>query len=175
MEPQSEREAWERAQDGIYNHGFGNISEEEVSLLVKYPAAVSFEHYQRLKTDFREEAPELPIIKPDVTDGEIFFYLTRGYLPEIPQLRQYVDRLYHLEHFVEETIRGLLLRLYNDDKRLYALHIGEPRPLEDLLLAYNNVMGIPGLVTALAEANNINLSSYKDADIGFLTEIEARI
>ena len=174
--PQSAREAWNLAMQKIPNKGYGNITETEVTEIIQYPPVVTFEQYQHLKSlgkEIMREEPDLKKIKPDVTRSEVFFYLTRGFLPNYPNIRDQIDRIYELRHFVAPFIRGLLMQIYGSERN-YAMN-PDYSPLEELLLAYNQVMGIPGLVTALASANDMNITGYDDADIGFITEIEQRI
>lgn len=176
ISPQSMREAWDLALRGIPNEGYGDITAEEVAQLIRYPPIISFEHYQQLKAlgnDIIKEEPELVVIKPNITPNEVFFYLTRGSLPDMPDIRFYVDRLYRFRHSVDPLIQGLLLMIYGTEHN-YSLNLNRS-PLEELLLAYNQVMGIDGLVRALASANDIGINGYNDADVGFVTEIEKRI
>lgn len=124
--------------------------------------------YERLlaldSSELREVDPDLVMVLPYLSDDEILYYLGHGTLPGYPNLREALNRYDVLKRQVEPFIADLILQVYDGDLNQYLFH---PRSdfREKILLAYNEVMGFPDLVRALADANNLTLSDYSDEGV----------
>lgn len=70
-----------------------------------------------------------------------------------------------------DLIQKMLNHLYGSLEAY--VRAGEPHPLEAAVWAYNEVMGIDGLVRAVAERYGFVLDPEEDADLGFISAILA--
>jgi hypothetical protein len=151
----------------------GRFTSNELEDIVEDPPIVDYKNYIKLrKLDPLEIEPVLGEIIPNINREDAFFYLTRGYLPNNPYIRDKINRYYQYDK-LDDINKELIDKMYGDKMKF--INRTTKHKYEDLVINYDKFMGIENKVRELAENTNINIDNYEDADEGLINEINYRL
>lgn len=155
LKEKTEEDAYYEAIKGQLSiEDIGILSFEELSDIARWPPNISFYEYMRIREltlkEMLERVP-LNLFIPLITRGEAFFYLTRGWLDEQYDLPKKLQRLAIYEN---SQIKELLDLLYGSKINFVT---ALPNPLEDELLAFDDIFGDRERLRLFAENRRISL------------------
>jgi hypothetical protein len=167
--------AWELSRLGkVIPYSVGDLSKEELKELKDNPVKTSYLEYmhlrgQNIKT-LQQRAYGLEEFVDNIDKQSLFYFLTRGYLPKYPKIREYVDRYREFKRY-HPVIKELFEIVYGSAKNYYINQ--ERSPIEGPLRLYNFNMGQPGAEYILATELNVNfINSDKNNHVSILNHLK---
>jgi hypothetical protein len=152
--------------------GFGRLSVEELEDIVEDPPIVDYKTYMRYRGynlgKLLSLQPALSIILPKITQDEVFFYFTRGYIPNQTNIREKINDYYKYEG-LEEINKTLIDQMYGG--RQGFINRTSKNKLEDLVFTYDKIMGYKDKVYNLGKLNGLRMDLYDDSDEAFYNEL----
>jgi hypothetical protein len=182
--PDTEEEAWKRAKQGYLFPPFfsiASLSELDLAEIAEYEPHTTLEEYKSLQDLTRAEllrrVPGLEILYPTVSKSDIFFYLTRGWLPQDVNAQEKLQR-YNLFANLTPSVQQLFLILYPTAKDFAMAFEPQEKPLgaklEFNLLLYDQWLGLPTTPYIVCKNLGVDLSlQEEDVYIYFLAMMEA--
>jgi hypothetical protein len=182
--PDTEEEAWNRAKQGYLFPPFfsiASLSELDLVEIAQYEPFTTLEEYKRLqglsRVELLRRVPGLEILYPTISKSDVFFYLTRGWLPQDTNAKEKVNR-YNLFMHLTPSIQQLFYILYPTAKDFAMAFEPTDKPLgskiEFNLLLYDQWLGLPSTPYIITKNLGIYLSPQdEDIYISFLSVIEA--
>lgn len=172
--PNTEKEAFQKALKG-YKYPFyfeiGTLRNIDLIEIQQDPPNVDLEKYKSLrlldKAQLLKKTPGIERFYPAITKKELFFYLTRGRLPEDTRISQKLERLNKFEKLIVLN-QNLLLLIYKTPEA-FAEASGDTikKNIENIIFLYDELMGIrstPGLISIMAGIDlkmpNPNVENY---------------
>jgi hypothetical protein len=132
---------------------------DELEAIASHPPSVSLKRYKyyrgRSLDQLKSEFPALVDIIGDnnITYEDLFYYATRGWVPEYDSINMKIDRWNQYED-LSEVSKDLMDRIYRD--RTGYIH-SNPHPLESTVLAFDMNMEDSSAIKAIASRININI------------------
>jgi hypothetical protein len=172
----SEKEAYQEARINgyIFPNGVGILDKNELELIASHPPSVNFNTYIHYRNTSLDELKKLfpapaDIIGDRVTYEDMFYYATRGWIPEYDSLESKIDRwnIYNDLSNVGKTILDLIYR----DRKGFVSSL--PHPLEKTIIAYDTNMDDENTLRGIANQINITLPDNEypqDSFYDILTE-----
>jgi hypothetical protein len=160
----SEEEAWNLANSGYRFPGIpkvGKLTKQELLELAMYPSIVSFSKYQELQLLSRHQllrkAKGIEVFYPNISKSDLFFYLTRGWLPQDVSISAKLKRYYTFENLLETTKMLFMLMYTNVVEFCSAKASGKYPNIEKVLLLYDEMLGIDTTIDLISKLFGINI------------------
>jgi len=125
------------------------------------PPNVDLETYKALqlldKAQLSKKAAGIERFYPAITKKDLFFYLTRGRLPEDGQMGEKLERLNKFEKLI--TLNQNLILLIYKTPEAFATASGAERKknLESIIFLYDELMGIPSTPALISKMVGMGL------------------
>jgi len=146
-----------RINNYTFNHNIGVLTKEELDEIASYPPTVDFKRYlyysKLTKEQLEKEFPALSEIIDDITYEDLFWYATRGYIPNYDSLNYKIER-YNKYRDMSILGRSLLDKLY-DGKYLESMG----HELEKYIIAYDQNIDDESALRSVAQRLGIDLMS----------------
>jgi len=168
----SEKEAYHKARINRYyfpNIGedgyIGTLSRDELETIASHPPNINLSRYKRYKRMTLEELENkfpalVHIIGPNnITEEDLFYYATRGWIPQYDNLNYKIDR-YNKYNDLSEVGKSLMDLLYQD---LNGYLEGLGHPLEPYIISFDNNMDNEAAIRSIAERIGIYIPPNKTA------------
>lgn len=151
----TEKEAYYLAKDnGYYFHdNIGIFPSTELQAIASHPPSINYNAYIRYRNmsfeRLKELFPELPyIIGPSLTEEDLFYYATRGWMPQYDSLNYKIDR-YNRYKNLSKVGQSLLDIIYGDQKGY--VNKTKMHPLEKSIISYDQHMDNDSAVRSIGE------------------------
>jgi hypothetical protein len=176
----SEKEAYYEARINgyIFSQDIGSLSKYELEQIASHPPSTdlkNYKHYRNMSLDeLKEEFPAVVDIIGDktVTYEDLFYYATRGWIPEYDNLSPKIER-WNTYNDLSNVGKSLINLIYNN-REGYINSL--PHPLEQIILAYDSNMDDENVIRGIAERIDIVLPDDEYPQDSFydilLTKIE---
>nr|QBK91489.1 MAG: uncharacterized protein LCPAC302_01090 [Pithovirus LCPAC302] len=136
----------------------GTLYEEELEAIASHPPIVNLKRYKtyknmsldRLKKEF---SAVVDIIGPNITEEDLFYYATRGWIPEYDSLNFKIDRWNRYED-LSDIGKQLMDKIYTN-KKGYVNKLGHP--LEDYIIAFDNNLDNEAAIRSIGERIGISI------------------
>lgn len=159
-----EKEAYHEARINGYifplgpDDKIGSLWSDELEVIASHPPSIDlrrYKYYRRMDIDqLKEEFPSLvDIIGPDITYEDLFYYATRGWIPEYDSINLRIER-WDQYNELSEVGQDLMDRIYNDR---YGYVNSNPYSLEPTILAFDQNMEDESALRAIADRIGIIL------------------
>jgi len=170
----NEKEAYQQARiEGYFfpqigNGKIGSLYEEELEAIASHPPNINLSRYKKIKEmnfeELKEKYPALvDIIGPSVTEEDLFYYATRGWIPEYDTINLKIDRWNQYED-LSNIGKNLLDKLYSNKKN-YVNSSGHS--LEPYIIAFDENMDNEAAIKSIAERIGIDLPYGTNAHDSF--------
>ena len=157
--PHSEKEAWKKAKQGFKFPTLfevGTLSYLDLVEISQSIPEVSLKEYKELQLLDREQllkkAAGIEIFHPTVSKSDLFFYLTRGYLPKDTDISDKIDRWKKFDRLLLLS-KDLILLMYKTQKQFAETpEFSRHKNIEDLIFIYDELLGLkntPGVISAM--------------------------
>ena len=143
----------------IGTSGPDELGTDELDAIAFHPPMVNFRrymHYRELDMDQLEELfPAVVDIigANNITDEDLFYYATRGWIPEYDSINLKIDR-YEQYDELSEVSKSLIDMIYKDQ---YGYVNSNPHWLEPTILAYDMNMDDDSVIRSIGERINVSL------------------
>ncbi len=136
----------------------GSLYEEELEAIASHPPSINltrYKQYKRMsKQQLEREFPALvDVIGPKITEEDLFYYATRGWIPEYDTLNFKIDR-WGQYNDLSEVGKSLMDLLYTNHKG-YVDKSGHP--LEPYIIAYDQNIDDDSAIRAIGERIGISI------------------
>jgi len=158
--PNTEQEAYDKAIKGYkYPLYFeiGSLKNIDLFEINQDPPNVDLETYKSLtlldKSQLLKKAAGIERFYPNINKKDLFFYLTRGKLPEDTQIFEKLSRLNKFEKLLDINQDLLLLIYKTPEDFASASKDSRKKNIENLIFLYDELLGIkstPGLISRMA-------------------------
>jgi hypothetical protein len=183
--PVSLENAWLTSRKGYYyalsdGQKLFDIGKDEWRMIGSYPPQVTLSDYmkirkmneQQLRTAIPGGIEVLRNVFVASTKQDLFFYLTRFFLPNQPDMRERVDRLISYRSLTDYN-KLLIKQLYGSERAFYsALEI---RPLEKMVFAYDKYLSDPEILNAMLVELDVEYSEEESIYTFVYRVLEKRI
>jgi len=172
--PNTEQEAYDKAIKGYkYPLYFeiGSLKNIDLFEINQDPPNVDLETYKSLtlldKSQLLKKAAGIERFYPNINKKDLFFYLTRGRLPEDTQIFEKLSRLNKFEKLLDINQDLLLLIYKTPEDFASASKDSRKKNIENLIFLYDELLGIkstPGLISRMAGIDlkipNLNVEEF---------------
>lgn len=182
-QPVSEEQAWSLANQGYqFDFGFevGSLSELDLADLFLNPVkeTLSLQDYKDLQQLSRDQllrkAAGIEVFYPDIDDEKIFFYLTRGFLPNDANISFKLEGYHRFEKYLQSTQETLLI-MYKDVID-YANNRGRYPNLERVLDLYDEMLGCMDTIPLISKMFGVKVYGvFDDGDEYLIDKIRIYI
>ena len=136
----------------------GILDRDELENIASHPPSVNLRRYKYYRSmemeDLMKEFPEVVfIIGSGVTYEDLFYYATRGWIPEYDSIDLKIER-YNQYNDLSEVGQDLMNRIYGN---AYNFINSNPHPLESTIIAYDQNMDDESAIRAIADRIGIVL------------------
>lgn len=161
----SEKDAYHQARVGGYifpqlgkDGHIGNLYEDELEVIASHPPIVDFKEYERYKNMSVDQLKQLfpvlvDIIGNSITHEDLFYYATRGWIPEYDSINSKIDR-WNTYNELSDVGKSLMNMIYNNHKGYVE---GYEHPLEKYILTYDQNMDDDSTIRSIAELVGIDI------------------
>ena len=175
----SEKEAYQAARiDGYVfpqlgeGGKIGSLYEEELEAIASHPPNINLSRYKKYRDmsydQLKNEFPALvDIIGPEITEEDLFYYATRGWIPEYDNLNFKIDRWNQYDD-LSDVGRNLMDKLYINHKG-YVNTLGHP--LESYIISFDKNMDNDSAIRSIGERIGISIPSDVDAHDSFYEKL----
>lgn len=158
----NEEEAWHLANNGYRfppNATIGSLSSLDLLDLTLNPAIVSLQTYKDLQLLNRDQllrkSKGLQVFYPNIISSDIFFYLTRGWLPNDITISSKLQR-YHTFEKLLDTTKKLFFLLF-DNAVDFSLYPNKYPNIERVLLLYDEMLGFETTIYLISKLTGIHI------------------
>jgi len=170
--PHSEEEAWKRAKQGFKFPTFfeiGTLNYLDLIEISQSEPDVSLKKYKELQLLDREQllkkAAGIEIFYPTVSKSDLFFYLTRGYLPMDIEISDKINRWKKFDRLLPIS-KDLILLMYKTQKQFAETpKFNRHKNIENLIFIYDELIGFkntPGVISAMGGIEVVTNTSDMD-------------
>lgn len=154
----------------------GNLYEEELEAIASHPPNIDYKQYNRYKDmsvdDLKKEFPALvDIIGPQITEEDLFYFATRGWIPEYDSLNYKIKRWKNYDD-LSEVGKSLMDLLYTNHKG-YVDKLGHP--LEPYIIAYDQNIDDESVIRAIGERIGLSIPTNVPAHDAFYEKLAEHI
>lgn len=155
-----EKEAYHEARINgyIFPDRINTLDNDEIKIIASHPPSVDlkrYKYYRNLSLDeLKEEFPALvDIIGNTITYEDLFYYATRGWIPEYDNLELKINR-WNTYNDLSNIGKNLMNRIYRDHQGFVN---SMPHQLERTILDYDRNMDDENVLRSIAEKIGIVL------------------
>ena len=151
-----------------FNQDIGTLTQHELEEIASHPPSIDLRRYKYYRSldldDLMEEFPALvDIIGHNITYEDLFYYATRGWIPNYDSINYKIDRWNRYEE-LSNVGKSLIDMIYHD-REGYVNSM--PHHLERSILDYDTYMDDENAVRAIAEREGIILPETEDLRVSF--------
>jgi len=154
----------------------GNLYEEELEAIASHPPNIDYKRYKRYKNmnfdQLKQTFPALvDIIGMQITEEDLFYYATRGWIPEYDNINFKINR-WNQYNDLSEVGKSLMDLLYINHKG-YVDKLGHP--LEPYIIAYDQNIDDESAIRAIGERIGLSLPVNVPTHDGFYEKLAEHI
>ncbi len=158
------------------NDKIGTLWSDELEAIVSHPTIIDLKRYKYYRSMNIDQLKErflalVDIIGPNITYEDLFYYATRGWIPEYDSINLKIDR-YNQYSDLSDVSKTLIDRIYNDQM---GFANSGPHPLEQTILAYDQHMDDDNALRAIAGRMGLTLPKGEYAHDSFYEILYDRI
>ena len=154
----------------------GDLYEEELEAIASHPPNINFKQYNRYKKmsliQLKKDFPSLvDIIGSNITEEDLFYYATRGWIPEYDNINLKINRWSEYND-LSEVGKSLMDLLYTNHKG-YVDKLGHP--LESYIIAFDQNIDDESAIRAIGERIGLSIPSNVPAHDSFYEKLSTHI
>jgi len=160
----------------VFNQDIGTLSKNELEAIASHPPSIDYRNYKRYTSmtinELANEFPELVhILGEDLTYEDLFYYATRGWIPEHDSINLKLERWKRYEE-LSNVGKSLINLLYGDREGFIE---SNPHNLEQIILDYDENMDDESVLRAIAEREGFILPEGEFAQDSFYDILVSQI
>lgn len=142
----------------IFPYNIGSLTKKELEEIASHPPSIDlrrYKYYRNMNLDeLKKEFPALvDIIGDNITYEDLFYYATRGWIPEYDSLNIKIDR-WNQYNSLSNVGKSLLDLIYKN-RTGYSNSL--PHKLEQIILDYDTYMDDENVLRGIADRINVVL------------------